>query len=165
MDDARFFFTDRHGGTSAAPYATLNLGGGVGDDPAAVAANRATVAERAGVPAERLVFMRQTHSRVVHTVVVGESVPSGVDGIVTAERGVALAVLVADCVPILARDPVAGVIAAAHAGRVGAAAGIALADHRGDGRPGRPPGPHQRRARAGRLRSLLRGARRHAGRG
>jgi hypothetical protein len=127
VDDARFFFTDRHGGVSAAPYATLNLGGGVGDDPASVAANRATVAERAGVPAERLVFMRQTHSRLVRTVVIGESVPPGVDGIVTAERGVALAVLVADCVPILARDPIAGVIAATHAGRIGAASGIALA--------------------------------------
>lgn len=121
------FFTNRRGGTSAAPYATLNLGGGVGDDPAAVAANRAIVAARAGVPDHRLVFMRQTHSRLVHAVALGEPVPDGVDGIVTADRGVALAVLVADCVPMLAHDPDAGVIAATHAGRNGAAAGIALA--------------------------------------
>ena len=57
---------------------------------------------------------------------VDPSAVSGVDGIVTAAAGLGLAVLVADCVPILAGDPSAGVIAAVHAGRLGAAGGVAL---------------------------------------
>jgi YfiH family protein len=121
------FVTTRHGGSSVAPYASLNLGGGVGDDPGAVRANRVAVAGRAGLAPDRLVFMNQVHSRIVHPVVPGEPVPSGIDGVATAHRGVGLAVLVADCVPMLARDPQAGVIAATHAGRQGAAAGIAIA--------------------------------------
>jgi YfiH family protein len=121
----RFLFTDRHGGVSATPFASLNLGGGVGDDPAAVADNRASVARRVGVPSARLVFMNQGHSATVE-IVRGDDRPEDVvDGMVTTEPGLALAVLVADCVPILAHDPDAGVIAAAHAGRRGAAAGIA----------------------------------------
>lgn len=127
MHRVEMFFTTRHGGVSAAPYAALNLGDGVGDDPDAVRANRASVATRVGVPPDRLVFMNQVHSRTVHTVVAGRPIPSGIDGIVTAEPGLGLAVLAADCVPVLARDPRAGVIGAAHAGRPGAAAGIATA--------------------------------------
>jgi YfiH family protein len=74
--------------------------------------------------------MRQLHGVNVQTVAgpdgSGEPIPTpDADGIVTAAAGVGLAVLVADCVPILAADPVAGVLAAVHAGRRGAAAGIA----------------------------------------
>ena len=156
-------FTDRHGGVSAAPYATLNLGGGVGDDPAAVAANRATVAAERGCAAERLVFMRQVALRGWCTpCVAGESVPiRRVDGIVTGRaRHRRWRCWSPTACPILARDPIAGVIAAAHAGRIGAAAGIALATHRGDGRAWAP-----RRTASGscsdrRSAALLRGARR-----
>ncbi len=115
-------FTTRRGGVSVPPYDELNLGGAVGDDPAAVRVNRATVAERVGIPADRFVWMRQVHSAVVR--VVGDGPPGECDGIVTAAAGVALGVLAADCVPILAADRVAGVIGAAHAGRRGAAGGI-----------------------------------------
>jgi len=115
---------------SKAPYDSFNLGGAVGDDPAAVAANRARLAAAAGLSADRLVWMRQVHGANVATVAdtAGSGEPIGMpdaDGIVTAAAGLGLAVLVADCVPILAADPVAGVIAAVHAGRRGAAAGIA----------------------------------------
>jgi YfiH family protein len=84
----------------------------------------------AGLPADRLVWMRQVHGVNVATVAgpdgSGEPIPTpDADGIVTAAAGIGLAVLVADCVPILAADPVAGVVAAVHAGRRGAAAGIA----------------------------------------
>jgi YfiH family protein len=125
-------FTTRWGGVSHPPFDSLNLGGGVGDDPAAVAVNRARVATAAGLSPERVVWMRQVHGTTVTAVTdSGEGEPAGTslaecDGVVTARRGVGLAVLVADCVPILAGDPVAGVIAAVHAGRRGAAAGIAI---------------------------------------
>ncbi len=123
--------TTRHGGVSSAPYDSFNLGGGVGDRPAAVTANRERLAAAAGLAAGRIVWMRQVHGAAVTRVTLQDGRPApdplpDTDGIVTADRGVGLAVLVADCVPILAADPVAGVIAAVHAGRRGAAEGIAV---------------------------------------
>jgi YfiH family protein len=123
----RWLFTTRSGGISAPPYDTLNLGGKVGDDPAAVAVNRQRLAEHLELPVGALVWMDQVHGT---TVTLARSRPAGraeeCDGQVTTAAGVALAVLVADCVPMLAADPVNGVIAAVHAGRRGAADGIAL---------------------------------------
>ncbi|MFT4200888.1 peptidoglycan editing factor PgeF [Gordonia sp. (in: high G+C Gram-positive bacteria)] len=117
--------TTREGGVSKAPYDSFNLGDHVGDDPAAVAANRARLAERIGLPAERVVWMSQTHSSNVALVdgPVDGPLPD-TDGIVTATAGLALAVLTADCVPLLLSDDEAGVVAAVHAGRVGARNGI-----------------------------------------
>ncbi|MFD9883842.1 peptidoglycan editing factor PgeF [Streptomyces alboflavus] len=124
---AHFAFTDRWGGVSAVPYEELNLGGAVGDAPEAVRHNRAAVAENLGIDPARVVWMNQVHGRDV-AVVDGpwadrEEIPA-VDAVVTARRGVALAVLTADCTPVLLADPVAGVAAAAHAGRPGMVAGV-----------------------------------------
>ncbi|MFI2782245.1 peptidoglycan editing factor PgeF [Streptomyces sp. ALB3] len=124
---AHFAFTDRWGGVSAAPYEELNLGGAVGDDPAAVRANRARAAGSLGLDPARVVWMNQVHGRDV-AVVDGpwgdaSDIPA-VDAVVTARRGLPLAVLTADCTPVLLADPAAGVVAAAHAGRPGLVAGI-----------------------------------------
>ncbi|MCP2338286.1 peptidoglycan editing factor PgeF [Actinomadura rupiterrae] len=117
-------FTGRTGGVSSAPFAELNLGGAVGDDPAAVRANRDRAAAALGVEAGRTVWMRQVHGADVAFV----SSPSGpdgaVDGIVTTVPGLVLAVLVADCAPVLLADPVAGVVGAAHSGRPGTLLGV-----------------------------------------
>ncbi|WP_432116779.1 peptidoglycan editing factor PgeF [Streptomyces sp. bgisy032] len=127
VSGAHFAFTDRWGGVSAAPYEELNLGGAVGDDPDAVRTNRGLAAKSLGVEPDRVVWMNQVHG--VDVVVVDEpwgssrQIPS-VDAIVTTRRGLALAVLTADCVPVLLADPVAGVAAAAHAGRPGMIAGV-----------------------------------------
>ncbi|MFD7819199.1 peptidoglycan editing factor PgeF [Streptomyces sp. NPDC059785] len=123
---AHFAFTDRWGGVSAAPYEQLNLGGAVGDDPAAVRANRELAAGALGLDPARVVWMNQVHGpdvAVVHGPWGERPVPE-VDAVVTAERGLALAVLTADCTPVLLADPVAGVVAAAHAGRPGMVAGV-----------------------------------------
>ncbi|MEU0723351.1 peptidoglycan editing factor PgeF [Streptomyces sp. NPDC006140] len=124
---AHFAFTDRWGGVSAAPYEELNLGGAVGDDPDAVRTNRELAAKSLGVEPDRVVWMNQVHGADV-SVVDGpwessSDIPS-VDAIVTRRRGLALAVLTADCVPVLLADPVAGIAAAAHAGRPGMIAGV-----------------------------------------
>ncbi|WP_200308342.1 peptidoglycan editing factor PgeF [Streptomyces adelaidensis] len=123
---AHFAFTDRWGGVSAAPYEELNLGGAVGDDAAAVTTNRELSAKSLGLEADRVVWMNQVHGADV-AVVDGpwgsDDIPS-LDAIVTTRPGLALAVLTADCVPVLLADPVAGVAAAAHAGRPGMVAGI-----------------------------------------
>ncbi|UOT01839.1 peptidoglycan editing factor PgeF [Rhodococcus opacus] len=117
--------TTRAGGQSVAPYDTFNLGDHVGDDPAAVEANRRRLADNIGVAFDHLVWMEQIHSRNV-TVVDGPTdapVPA-TDALVTTVPGLALATLSADCVPVLLSDDEAGVIAAVHAGRIGARIGI-----------------------------------------
>nr|WP_194737308.1 peptidoglycan editing factor PgeF [Actinomadura sp. RB99] len=119
-------FTGRSGGVSTAPYDSLNLGGAVGDDPAAVTANRRRAAAALGVDPARTVWMRQVHGADVAFVTApadaGDHGP--VDAIVTTVPGLVLAVLVADCAPVLLADPAAGVAGAAHSGRPGTAAGV-----------------------------------------
>ncbi|MEV7198577.1 peptidoglycan editing factor PgeF [Streptomyces griseoluteus] len=126
VSGAHFAFTDRWGGVSAAPYAELNLGGAVGDDPGAVRTNRELTARALGVDPARVVWMNQVHGAEVAVVDEpwGERPVPEVDAIVTTRRGLVLAVLTADCVPVLLADPVAGVVAAAHAGRPGMLAGV-----------------------------------------
>jgi YfiH family protein len=119
----QILFTDRRGGVSAPPFSSFNLGGHVGDDPAAVAENRRRLRERVGGD---VVYMDQVHSATVGIVERADQPFPATDGLVTQLPGVALAVLVADCVPILAWDEGEAVIGAAHAGRRGAAAGIAV---------------------------------------
>jgi polyphenol oxidase len=121
---ARYALTDRYGGVSRPPYDTLDLGDHVGDDPAAVSANRARVARELGVDEDRLVWMKQVHGTGV-AIVDGPREPvADTDALVTATRGLVLAVLVADCVPILLADHDTGVVAAVHAGREGVRQGV-----------------------------------------
>lgn len=117
--------TTRSGGASAPPYASFNLGAHVGDDAGAVAANRARLARELGLAETDLVWMQQVHGRTA-TVVDGprQQAVAATDALVTAVPGLALVALVADCVPVLLADPAAGVVAAVHAGRVGARAGV-----------------------------------------
>ncbi|AKK11454.1 peptidoglycan editing factor PgeF [Corynebacterium uterequi] len=121
----RMVFTSRAGGASVAPYESFNLGHHVGDDPAAVAANRRRLADAVGLDLERIVWMEQLHTNTVTVVSAPQDQPvEATDALVTTEPGLALAVLVADCVPVLLHDADAGVVAAAHAGRLGARNGI-----------------------------------------
>jgi len=126
-------FTTRSGGVSGGPWSSANIGLHVGDDPAAVAANRALLAAQLGLAPERLVFAAQVHGRGVALVeaeaeagaVAGAAQPvPSVDALVTTAPGIALVMMAADCLPAVLADPVAGVVAAAHAGRQGLAAGV-----------------------------------------
>jgi len=132
LPGVRMAFTGRGPGVGEAPYKGLNLGGHVGDDPQAVRANRAALAAELDVVPERLAFMDQVHGDTV--VQVDDDWPGaspGVpgpacDALVTTRWDVALAVLVADCVPVLLAAPEDGVAGVAHAGRKGMAAGVVL---------------------------------------
>lgn len=115
--------TTRAGGVSTPPFATFNLGDHVGDDPVAVAANRSRLAAAVGL-GDRVVWMNQTHSADVAVVDRGGQTVDATDGLVTTTPRLALAVVTADCVPVLMADASAGVVAAVHAGRVGAGSGI-----------------------------------------
>jgi YfiH family protein len=119
------FVTARPGGVSAGPYESLNLGLSVGDDPAAVVENRRRLAAGIGAGLGDFVFTRQVHGAGVRVVTAAdagtgaftldEPVPQG-DVLVTADPAVVLAILTADCVPIVLLDPAAGVLACVHAG-------------------------------------------------
>ena len=138
LDDlgVRAVVTSRDGGVSSGAYASLNLGLHVGDDPAAVVENRRRAARSVDLDLEDLVFCNQAHGCEVVTVDLGhrgrgasqlEDAIDGVDALVTADRGIGLVVMVADCVPIILADAEAGVIAAVHSGWRGTVAKVAAA--------------------------------------
>lgn len=122
----RFLFTGRGGGVSAAPFDTLNLGGAVGDNPAAVAENRRLAARACGLAGDRLAWMQQVHGVTVRYTDAGtaDDAPPEADASFTDVSGLGLGVLVADCAPVLLADPQARIIGVAHAGREGMAAGV-----------------------------------------
>jgi YfiH family protein len=119
-------FTDRHGGVSGAPYDSLNLAWGGGDDPGALAENRRRLTHDFA-PDDVVAYLHQVHGSEV--VVADESAASGwsppeADALVTTEPGVTLMVRAADCVPVLLADEEGAVIGAVHSGRPGLAARV-----------------------------------------
>ena len=128
--------TARSGGVSSGPYAALNLSLSVGDDPASVLENRRRLAAGFGARPEDFVFARQVHGagvRVAGATDRGsgafclDDAIADADALVTGTPGVVLAILTADCVPIVLHDPVAGVLACVHAGWRGTVAGVSAA--------------------------------------
>ena len=117
------FFT-RTGGVSAGIYRGLNCGYGSADTEQNVHHNRDLVAKSLKVDCGHLISVHQTHSTDVTTVQAPLGDPVHCDAMVTDTPGLALAILTADCQPVLFSDPIAGVIAAAHAGWRGALDGI-----------------------------------------
>ena len=111
--NVRAICTTRAGGVSAAPYDSLNLGDHVGDDPAAVARNRAIFSEALSA---RPVFLQQVHG--VQAVALAAETPDGMvaDGCITADQGVACTIMVADCLPMLFATADGRAVAAGHAG-------------------------------------------------
>jgi YfiH family protein len=118
-------FLGRRGGVSAGVVAGLNVGLGSGDEDTAVAENR----RRAGaavLPGAPLVACYQVHSPDCVTVAEpwNDAERPQADALVTDRPGLLLAVVTADCTPVLLADREAGVIGAAHAGWKGAIAGV-----------------------------------------
>ena len=127
----RAFVTTREGGLSRGPFGLehghtggLNLGEHVGDDPDTVRGNRARLA--AAVPGP-VTWLHQVHGTRVFRAEspITPDPPPDADAAVTAQAGVVLAVMTADCLPILLADPQGTVVGIAHAGWRGLAAGVA----------------------------------------
>ncbi|MBF0454789.1 MAG: peptidoglycan editing factor PgeF [Magnetococcales bacterium] len=119
-----FFFTTRQGGESQGGYGGLNLGLHVADDPKRVHRNRQALQQALSLSVDSLVFVNQVHGvTTLHAPLDTEQQPDA-DGLVTTHNRVALAIMTADCAPLLLADPVARVVGAAHAGWRGAEAGI-----------------------------------------
>ena len=119
-------FFSRRGGVSEGLFASLNTGFGSGDDAACIAENRARAAAALDLAPDRLTTAYQVHSAQVEIVtapIAHEAAPHA-DGFVTAQPGIALGILTADCAPVLFCDPRARVIGAAHAGWRGALGGV-----------------------------------------
>lgn len=125
MGDVSHGFFGSQGGASKGLYASLNAGAGSNDDPAAVAENRARIASALGaVDSSHLLSCYQHHSTDVLLVQAPFTDRPKGDAMVTRTPGLALAIMTADCVPILFADCDAGVIGAAHSGWKGALGGI-----------------------------------------
>lgn len=134
LESLRHAFSERGGGSSQAPYASLNLGLHVGDRAELVVDNRRRLADALGARLEDFCFAEQCHGHRI--ALVGEAdrgrgaldaataLPA-TDALVTDRPGLWLAILVADCVPLVLADPKRGVVALAHAGWRGTVDGIA----------------------------------------
>lgn len=112
----QYRFTNRFGGVSKAAYESLNLAFHVGDNSESVKKNRALLQEELSV--SKLVFMEQVHGDNVVFIQSGDEEPI-CDAMITNRPDTALAVMVADCIPILFYDAIHHAIGVAHAGRVG----------------------------------------------
>lgn len=124
-DRVHMVITDRLGGASVAPYDGRNLGGAVGDDPVTVRQNRDKTASEFGLDPARVVYMRQVHGAdVAYVTEPFGAEPPALDAVFTAEPGLGLCVLVADCAPVLVADAGAGLVGAAHSGRAGTTLGV-----------------------------------------
>ena len=122
----KVFCTTRSGGVGQAPYDTLNLGSGAGDEPEVVLANRAIL--RQNVPGEPF-WLKQVHGVQVadaddQSLSEGAGSPPEVDAAVTSVPGRVLAILTADCLPVVIADQQGTVLGAAHAGWRGLAGGV-----------------------------------------
>jgi YfiH family protein len=114
--------TTRAGGASSGPFASLNLGLGAGDEPAAVRANRERFAAPIGA---RPVFLTQVHgARVVNLDTLAPEALAQADASIATRPGLACTVMVADCLPVLFAAPQRRGVGAAHAGWRGLAAGV-----------------------------------------
>jgi YfiH family protein len=130
------YVTTRDGGISTGRFSTLNLGLHVGDEPGRVRTNRARVAAALGTASEAFVWCEQAHRPRVQVVTRsdagrgawdGADAIAGTDALVTADPGLVLAVMVADCVPLVLFDPTARVLACVHAGWRGTVLGVTTA--------------------------------------
>jgi YfiH family protein len=127
-------FTSRVGGVSTPPFDTLNLSAGVGDDPAAVAANRASLLSTLGLAPDSIAFATQVHGAIVRTPRSPGEAGEG-DALVTTDPALTLAAGTADCLGVLLWSRDAPAVAAVHAGWRGlvegvvSAAAAALASH------------------------------------
>ena len=124
LDPHRHGFFTRQGGASSGIFHGLNCGAGSSDQADIVAINRARVAEAMGTSAGDLATVYQVHSADAVVVTEGAKSTTKADALVTNTPGVVLGILTADCQPVLFSDPIAGVVAAAHAGWRGALDGV-----------------------------------------
>ena len=129
----RAFTTTRFGGCSEGNYASFNINGYCGDNPAHVAANRAALCGELGIQQDRLILPHQVHGKKVLAIdrpllaldeVARHERIEGIDAVMTDVTGVCVGVSTADCIPVLLYDEEHCAVAAVHAGWRGTVKGI-----------------------------------------
>ena len=123
--ELRVFTTTRQGGASQPPYDSFNLGDHVGDDPGAVVANRSRL--QTLIPDKSLHWLNQVHGTEVVSVTGRQDTVPTADAAWTTDRSVALAVLTADCLPVVFVERDQQVVGVAHGGWRGLVAGVLAA--------------------------------------
>jgi YfiH family protein len=122
-------FTTRNGGSSRAPFNSLNLGFNTGDQQVAVEANRAAVTRAFGLPPHLLLTVQQVHGSEI--LIIDQPNPDyshflrvECDAVITNQCGLMTGILVADCYPVVLYDPDGPAAGVVHAGWRGAASGL-----------------------------------------
>ncbi len=120
--NVKAYTSTRHGGVSVPPFDSFNLASHVGDDPVAVAANRALLKQNLALPSEPC-WLQQVHGTQVLSAD-SENLEACADASFTTERGQVCVVMTADCLPVFFCDREGTKVAVAHAGWRGLAAGV-----------------------------------------
>lgn len=120
------FVSGREGGVSSGKLSSLNLSFKVGDETAKVEENRKRLANAFSILSEKLIFPDQTHSINIQLIKTGKENLEDTDALISDTKGICLAVMSADCVPVLLYDPVRKACAAIHAGWKGTVGKIVL---------------------------------------
>lgn len=126
-DNIRAFSTRRGECAPTQPYSGFNVCHYTGDDPAHIAECRDSISRHFGIPTERMITPRQTHSSNVLTLTslpVSSDELENIDAVVTNLTDIIIGVNTADCVPVVLADPIAGIAGVAHAGWRGAVGGV-----------------------------------------
>lgn len=131
--NVRAVFTTRAGGVSRPPFDSMNLGSHVGDQPEAVATNRALLQQAIGA---KTGFLNQVHGSEAQVLQLDTSDGLAADACLTTQRQLACTIMVADCLPVLLTTRDGRVVAAAHAGWRGLVGGAESADGGGVGGQG-----------------------------
>ena len=119
-------FFSRENGFSKGIYSSMNCGLGSNDNKKIIEKNLSTVSNKMDIERKDLILMNQTHSNKV-IIINQNNIDKKIidsDAIITNQKGIALSVLTADCVPIILYDKTNDIIACIHAGWKGAIAGI-----------------------------------------
>lgn len=115
-NDIRHFISGREGGVTSGQLGSFNLSFKVGDDPDNVEENRIRLAKYLNISSGKLIFPVQTHSLNVRLVKTGMEDLEETDALISDQKGICIAVMSADCVPVLLYDPVKKSCAAIHSG-------------------------------------------------
>lgn len=125
--------TFRNGGTSPAPWNSLNFGGNTGDNPERIRQNKVILCNKLGISPRMLATAGQVHGTTIALARTPRHYEE-CDALITDKAGIFLSIQTADCFPLVIHDPKSMSVGVAHAGWQGSAGNIAAATVRALGK-------------------------------